>query len=180
MNKNRQEPITKVSARRRLVRGAFSAPVALSLYSGSALANMSQSCVAKDVNKMMAPATVAIVPSTDTWIRVRLYTMTKNNGKVMSWISGADLAALNSPSSYLLSTQWQLYSTNAGSPPFSVGQIIGFAPTARNWTFNSTANGAWVAVRVDAAGNITGVVGIGSTTNGYAVHHSCWTSFRKI
>ena len=176
MNKNFQEPTVRASARRRLVRGAFAAPAALSLYSGGAFAATSLTCVARDVSAKQEPANTA---ATDTYIRVRLYTMTKYS-KIISWIKGADLVALNAPSTYLSNVQWQCYSTTGvTNPPVSAGTIINNVPSYTNWVFNPTANGAYVAVRVDESGNIKGVVGLGSgQTNGYAVHQSCWASFK--
>jgi len=99
-----------------------------------------------------------------------------NLNQVIGWISGADLIALNAKSSYIGKTQWQCYSTNSANPPFTAAQIIGFTPSATDWTFNPDANGAWVAVRIDEAGNIKGVAGVGN--EGFGVHQSCWASFR--
>lgn len=122
---------------------------------------------------MQTPANSGVA---DTWIRVQLYNMTKNDktSKFATFVSGADLAALNAPSSYLGSTQWQVYSTNKPNK-FTVGNISG-TPSKNGWTLSPTANGTYVAVRVDADGHILSVGEAGTT--GYGVHQSCWASFR--
>lgn len=182
MNKNLQEPIEKVSARRRLVRGAFAAPAVLSLYSGSALAASSNQCLTKEVGQGHEPA-----PGSESaaYVRVQLLKVirTKNTTKFMNLVPGDDVAALHVPNTlptYLQEGEWQCFSTNINKEsnkpfPIDVGETAtGAIPTDGF----STEPGAFVALKIDAAGNIKGVVGIGgTTTDGSAVHESCWTSF---
>lgn len=164
------------SARRRLVRGAFAAPAALTLVSGSTLAAASSQCVANQVNSsspaLPGPTTSA---TADTWVRVPVWSVGNGNGNLSTWVSGADMMPLvnnNTSMCYLSSGQWQCLSAGASSG-YTVGQIVSTQPTSRNSTL--ARNGSYVAVRVDASGRIIGVVGVG--TGGSAVGQSCWASF---
>jgi hypothetical protein len=123
------------------------------------------------------------------------------------WIRGSDVVALQATGKtvYLTGTQWQLYdrgitnlttdcSTNfnpasayvgqatgtlLSSPPSEAGSVTcSGLPGTVNVTGDQVAD-QWVALRVDASGNIVGVVGIpASNTGTSAVSQSCWTSFR--
>lgn len=178
VSKMTREPSTKVSARRRLIRGAFAAPAALTLYNGSAHAAASVTCVVKQVNFPEYPVANTV---TDTFIRVRLWVLTLGT-KITTWVSGADLALLQAVGTavpYLSGTQWQCI-TSAGGSAFTVGSTIGTTPTeGLGSTF--LQNGAYVAMRVDATGKIVGISQVNTpnnTTGNSAVHQSCWTSFK--
>ncbi len=180
MNHDHNESTAKISARRRLVRGVFAAPAALSLYSGSAFAATSLTCVAKDVAGNQNPEPSF---SSDTFIRVRLWTLTRtSNGSISNWVKGQDVASWRAPNTnapFIGSTDWICYlgNTNQG---FTAGQILlGQQPTTNQGLL--AQDGAWVALKIDSLGNITGVVGIGGPVTGQsAIHQSCWTSFRKV
>jgi hypothetical protein len=213
VNDQTQNPDNKVSARRRLIRGAFAAPAALTLYSGSVAARSINNCVTRQTGATPAP-TPGPTGTADTWIRVRLQKFTgKYSGAALSnrysrWIRGSDVVALqaagtNSP--YLSNSQWQLYdrgttnitkcdstfnpaSAYAGQ---AVGTILSTQPTeagtvsCTNYTYGTRAvdgfgpsDDQWVALRVNANGDIVGVVGINNTTGTSPVSQSCWTSFR--
>lgn len=180
MNKNLQEPTTHVSARRRLVRGVFAAPAALSLYSGSALAATSMSCLAKEVAAKNMPE-LADSGTSDTYIRVQLQKLKKNDNIYTLWIRGADLVPWQKGSNvpFLGSDEWQCFSKR-GSSQYSVKQIVSAPPAQQDYQLK--LSGKWVALKIDSFGNITGVVGLGTFSPGKeaAVHQSCWTSFRKI
>ena len=186
MNKNRHEPITKVSARRRLVRGVFAAPAALSLYSGSALATSSNNCVAKEVgvgNYYPAPGSEAAA-----FVRVQLIRVirTANTSKYMDLVRGDDVAALKAPqalNTYLQIGWWQCFDTNItnnDNKPFRINvgdKTTGSIPA----TGFTTEPGRYVALKIDVSGNIVGVVGLGGETpDQSAVHDTCWSSFRGL
>ena len=183
-NTNNRPAMDKRSARRRLIRGAFAAPAALTLYSGRAFAQASMTCVAKQVRNPPAPLpTASSVP--DSWVRVQLWTLGQA-GNLSTWVRGADVVALSgfstaatsglyavaAASPYLSSGTWQAFTAAQGSG-YTVDQRLTVEPTAPNSTLRQ--NGAYVAVRVDANGNIIGVVGIG--TGGSTVANTCWASF---
>lgn len=187
MNENIEAMSVKINARRRLVRGAFAAPAVMTLYSGSAFAVASQTCVAKQVaNPPPTLPTASAAP--DIWVRVQLYTLGIVPGDpshTSTWVSGADVDALNAVSAgapYLSNTQWQAFTANNHSG-YTVGAILNTPPSHNSPTHTPagtplTQNGAYVALRVDANGNIIGVVGISS--GGSSVANTCWASFRVI
>lgn len=186
MNKNLQDATAHTSARRRLVRGAFAAPVALTLYSGGAFAATSMSCVVKEVNHPTHPA--ALTSPSDTYLRVQLWTLPSETPS--AWINGSDIAALQLQVSatlvpYITSSQWQCFVI--GSPTgvmINMTSVVQTAGTIYNNqpsydTSIPTKNGSYVAIRINASGEIVGVVQDGGTpTNTSAVHQSCWASFK--
>ena len=186
MNEKIQDPSVRVSARRRLIRGVFAAPAALTLYSGSAFAAASQTCVAKQVSN--APFLATASGSPDIWLRVQLWTLGNGPGNntthLSTWVSGADVAALNAVSAgapYLSNTQWQAFTADTHSG-YTVGAILNTPPTHTHSPAGTplTHNGSYVALRVNTSGNIVGVVGIGSSSGTSSVANTCWASFRVI
>ncbi len=212
MDKQIQAPEVKISARRRLVRGAFAAPAALTLFSGSLAARSINHCVVREVT---SDPQFPIPASTNaTYVRVRLRKFRgRSNGEILTnrysrWIQGSDVVNLRAPGTsdpYLATNQWQLYdrgTTNATTRcdagnfnPASkyastgVGTIINTAPDesgtvtcgngiTKDVNAARTLNDEWVALRIDADGNIVGVSGINNTSGTSAIHQSCWTSFR--
>jgi hypothetical protein len=176
--KNQFEIDPAVMARRRLIKGAFGAPAALTLVSGSAYAASNQRCL-QNVNAMTPPPE-APTPATDTWLRVELWTL-GSGGNVSTWVCGADLAPLRAPDTnapYLSSGSWQAVTAGTGSG-FTAGQILPDAKTAAPPKTPSGAtpvrSGQYVAVRVDSVGNIVGVQGV-NTAGGAAVSRVCWAS----
>jgi len=108
---------TFISARRRLVRGVFAAPAALTLYSGSVAARSVQNCVASQVtNSPDLPGTPTDSMGS-TYVRVQLQKFRGYNGATLltnrysRWIRGSDVVALQASGRtvYLSGTQWQLY-----------------------------------------------------------------------
>lgn len=174
------------SARRRLIKGSFAAPAALTLASGSAFARTSSRCVANDANAGVKP-----VFDTDnaTWLRLQAYDYKPNGtNKVTSyWIKGSDVVALANAAGVSVSGPWisvnqylcvQGGTAPTGNLPYVTGNIYssGTSPTAPE-SFNSTAPLRYYAVLFDANGNITGI-SFSESGLGGAVHKSCWTSFR--
>lgn len=180
--------VDTASARRRLIRGAFAAPAALTLYSGSVAAG-SLSCVAAVVNHQ--PVGSADGSST-TYLRVPLRVLFKNaqSTKVLAkFVSAQDLAMLAeglAVTAYLSSDEWQCVYAAAGfggSSKFEAGEIYDTAEIEANSNGQSpkmTGSTEYVAVRVSADGDILGVQGFydddgAVKTSAMAV--SCWTSF---
>lgn len=214
MNDQNQDAGNKISARRRLVRGVFAAPAALTLFSGSVAARSLNNCVTKQLNSAVIPP-VTTTQGT-TFVRVQLkrftgsYNGTLRTNRFSRWVKGTDVVALQATGTlapYLSASQWQLFDRgttdvrSCGTSTFnpaskylgtSVGTIISLLPDesgavqCSNTAEIRTIVGAgpdvdeWVALRVNANGDILGVAGIsGQSTSGTsAVYQSCWTSFR--
>ena len=194
VNHNNNEPTVKVSARRRLVRGVFAAPAALTLYSGGAFAATSMTCVAKDVAAGALPTAITgeVGPGSEVFIRVQLHALSKpilGVTKISTWVRGDDVVALQKTgaTSFLLSGQWICFTNPDGldvTGPIipTPGQIIGFTPVADGGGSTFAQNGIWVALRIDASGNIIGIVDLLANPGdgAFGVHKSCWTSFRTV
>lgn len=213
MNDQTRHPDTKVSARRRLIRGVFAAPAALTLYSGSVAARSIHNCVTKQVaNPDWTP--IPVTAEGTTYVRVRLwkfrgqYNATNLSNRYSLWIKGDDVVALQAAGTnppYLAAGQWQLYSRGitdvrtcssgifnpasvyatsspeliVSAPPNEAG-LVTCTDTGepRTITGLGPAGNKWVALRVNANGDIVGVVGINNIDGTSAVWQSCWTSFR--
>lgn len=193
MDPQAKTPIdAKTNARRRLIRGSFSVPAVLTVCSGSTFAQAatSLSCVAKQVNtvKDTANSGTTTVSSTGNWVRVPLQKLyrSSNNNVDSIWIAGSYIATnvqksgttVSIGSSTFGSTSWLCYRKVANNSAYATGSIYGSQPSRNNYLL--APNGEWVAVLVDANGNITGVLGLQSAGNGnYPVHAtSCWSSFK--
>ena len=183
---------TPVSARRRLVGGALSVPVALTLRSGSAAA-ASVSCVFK---QNQAPVYQANSATDDGWLRVQLWKLAGQNSNFDStWISGADIALWAKPgkSTFISTTEWWCMSaggnakiqTGANTTNVSAGNKYTPSPSPPQYSSGNTVYTAapvspavWVSIRVDAIGNIKGVFNDGQATTGSSsISDSCWSSF---
>lgn len=191
MNENSQVPApdAAVSARRRLVRGVFAAPAALTLYSGSAFAATSMSCVAKQVANPVSPspelATSADNGGTDTYFRVQLrgkYKNANSNHQTPDyqslWVKGSELAAAapGGNAGYFIGTSdWYCYiaGPNSGYDTKTVYTEAQATKTAKGGT-PALVNG-FVAIRFDASGKVVGVI---PATGSSAVSGSCWSSFK--
>ena len=224
MNDKIQGTEAPVSARRRLIRGVFAAPAALTLYSGSVSARSVINCVTKRVTSPELPGLTT--EQGTTFIRVQLqkfsgvFNSTALTNRTSRWIKGSDIALLQAAgrSVYMTATQWQLYdrgNTNAtsrcdfnssgGNIPFNPasayspsypattknpGDVISSTPTEAGTVSCGSGGGPnvvsstgpvgdqWVAIKVNSAGDIVGVVGINNTSGQSAIWQSCWTSFR--
>lgn len=172
-NNNPQERISGpagtavTAARRRLLRGAFSAPAALTLCSGAAIATTSNSrCVSSQAAAPVLPANIA---PADTWLRVPVYAIT--TALTECWVRGSDIVALRgtkvSITSYITMTEFQ-----ATFSPFTKQ---GSAPA--NLSASAVPN-KFAFVRVDTLGNIVGLAGFGATAGQTAIAQTCWASFK--
>lgn len=188
------------SARRRLVRGSFAAPVALTLASGSALAAASASCVARQVK--LAPVNTEAATAGGTWLKVGVYKLNPRsntpNGPVLNnsrWVSGTEILAFAKTSkNFIADGQWYCISKQASATvidgvaevPVKVGDILSVKPSSRG-TGDPTSTPAvaeimvpsvTVALRFNEFGDIIGIVDVGKDGNvGSAITQSCWSSF---
>ncbi len=178
-------PEQKLSARRRLIRGAFVAPAALTVFSGSAFAQSSMTCVSKRVADPVLPEVSA---GEDVFLRVPLYGL-GHGGNVSTWIRGADVVFLARDSkepldTFLSSNQWLCVSNGQGAPngSWTVGEkYTDPDPTLPNGGRpKELSPERWVAVRVDASGNIIGIVGTGGDRGSAVGWTSCWASFTGV
>ena len=150
------------------MRGAFAAPAILTLCSGSALAATSvQLCIANKVNQ--SPVFPAI-PVDNTWLRVQRY-KTVNGQTTTYYIKGSEVAGLlagkTNLTTYLLAGEYQNIS-QAGLNKCALPSGL------------QTDTNNFVAVRVDASGNIKGWAGDGITSGSSAMSGSCWASFKGL
>ena len=202
MNVNPQNSSDNVSARRRLIRGAFAAPAALTLYSGGAIAAPSFTCVARQNqpgNAINAPAN-----PNSTFVRVRNFRLINGMSAVNAafFVSGADVASLLPPGgSYLTSAQWQCVAITGTGLGFTVGTVyinpqsaggksvsgntsptfglglnlepVFINPQPASGNFPVATN-TFIAVRIDGGGKVVGVQNVFSGNT--ALRISCWTS----
>lgn len=178
----------KRTARRRLIRGAFGAPVALTVFSGSAVAG-TVNCLA---NPPSTPLTQNIAPASDSDVFLRVQMRSKGNGSNNStWVWGDDLlqaaGLVGKPGySFLNTDRWYCVSAGTGGSGAGANQTgytagTTYASTAAMLTINNVTPallpGSYIAVRVDpSTGNIVGVTNM---ANASALTRSCWSSFVK-
>ncbi|MBK9234523.1 MAG: hypothetical protein IPO19_00015 [Rhodoferax sp.] len=131
MNDNIHSSADHSSARRRLIRGSFAAPVALTLFSGSSFAaGSSLRCV---VNRNVTPQYPSASTTTDTWIRVQLWTVGSGTS-ASTWASGQDVSLVKGAlpvSTFISATQWQCVTAGDGTgntSGYTVGQVISVQP----------------------------------------------------
>jgi hypothetical protein len=167
-----QDVVDRASARRRLIRGAFAAPAALTLCSGSAFAASNEQCVrsAALAGETPGPETTS---SADTWVRLQ----SRSSGTDAAngyWIIADDVSGL-APSGTFLTSDHALCVVSAGD--YSAGVIYPAGSTAAPSNF-AEPNGSYYAVLVDTEGKIVGISKIyGTSADGGAVGLSCWNSF---
>lgn len=197
MNDKTHDADSKLSARRRLVRGVFAAPAALTLYSGSVAARSIRNCVTKQVeNSDLTPTTPTGTQGT-TYVRVRLQKFQRNGNNSANrwsrWVRGFDVSNLQASGSSVFvsgtsaaSTSWYLYDKGTQSNysaivPGSTAGTISTTPSENTTTPSRTTTQSadqWVALRINSTGDIVGVVGIANTNTTSAVYQTCWSSFR--
>ena len=171
------------SARRRLIRGVLAAPALMIVCSGSAFAQASNiRCLANAANATTPPgAWGTTTANADTFLRVRLYLVTTrencdsagdNCTKVQKfYVKGEDLGLMARGPGMPSNTQYlRIDPTNYATIGSPVNSITA-PPTIRSQAYVNQ----YVALRIDAAGQI---VGIGSVGQGGMVGMSCWNSLR--
>ena len=169
------------SARRRLMRGALSAPALMTVCSGSAFAQASNMrCLANAAGATTPPAAWGTT-STDTFLRVQLWRVTTlencNNGGnncdrvIKFYVKGSDLGTMARGAGMPSSSQYlQINPTSYATIGAPVNAITA-PPAIESQVYVSQ----YVALRIDATGQI---VGIGSVGQGGMVGMSCWNSVR--
>ena len=167
MNRFPESTTKATSARRKLLRATMSAPVLLTVYSGSAMAGASTRCLANaqtppTTGTVITAANPAAAQSTDAFVRVRLY---QQGGSNYYWVKGFDLGSKVSITGGPTSSQWRKFAI--GSNEFT--DLAVDSPTG-----NPQLSDKYAAVRYDAAGT---VVGVGGSGGGSAITQSCWQSF---
>jgi hypothetical protein len=162
-------------ARRKLLRGAFSAPAVLAVYSGGAhAAGTFNRCLVR-ANTSPATAGIGVTTADDTLFRYQLWGLVSNTDatSVLSyWIRGQDLVTMQRASQFpfLLPAQYQQFdiTTNALSAIAPTAVI----PAQTGYTFKQVTQ--YVVLRINGTGQ---VVGAGATGTGAPVSDSCWNSF---
>lgn len=165
-------PDTRISARRRLLRGSFSVPAVLTLASGSALAENSATCLAKATSfetggQETAPLATGTPTATDTFLRVRLVAYTEGTTTKHA-VTKASFGAIDvDPSFWTSDIAWQEFdvSGNAVTGTPQTGSIPGTVADSNYY----------VALRMNSSGKI---VGVGTSGSGWVVGSSCWTSMK--
>lgn len=157
------------SARRRLVRGAFGVPAVLTVASGSVAAASNMNCIAKS-GTFPPVYQGANPPTTDTFIRIRVYNDPASN---LRYVRGQDVAApyrVNVDPGFMTASQVWRFNVNQN-------QTVG-SPSNTPAASTLVAVNRWAALRFDTNGVLVGVGDGGSGgPAGYAVTGSCWTSF---
>ena len=165
------------SARRRLIKGSFAAPAALTLCSGSALAAATSplTCLSKDILASGAPVGPVATVGGDTWVRVRAWV---EQGKSYSFIKAIDVSMVGFAGTTPFITGAQAICVVAGD-----GYVFGtvyptFVSGALPVPTNLTQTGNYFAVLMDSSGKVAGISSVNSINGTGSVHGSCWNSFR--
>ncbi len=154
----------KPSARRRLVRGVFSAPAIMTLCSGSALAATTSklSCIVKQNAAAVSP--VPSVSATNvTFKRVELW---RNAGSTVYYVRAVDLPLLRDAS---LPTGTQVRQFDPGTNVFVAASIADPGGLV-------ASGNKFAVLRVDSTGKVLTVGATASPTGGSAIFLSCWSS----
>jgi hypothetical protein len=152
------------NARRRLLRGVFSAPAALTLYSGGAVAAASNlRCVS---NQQADPLAPAVSESNVTFVRIGLYRAGADPSSYTYWIKGSELPTnLIGGVSWPSISQFQQFDISSN---VLVGERVNSTPSL------SMSPTHWAVLRINGEGY---VVGVGASGSGSAIFQSCWASF---
>lgn len=172
MKENMTNDTAKANARRRLVRGVFSAPAAMTLYSGS-VAAASVSCVARQLTNPITNGDSPLL------VRVRLYREQAGSNSA-TFVLGSEIGSLTPPGgSYLAKNQVQCVQIAGSGMGFSVSGIYSSSNGKYPKKLQLTSPVEYAAVRVDQEGRIVGVFSIDGPGAGgdTALYVSCWTSF---
>jgi hypothetical protein len=174
-----------VSARRRLIKGSFAAPAALTLFSGGAMAATSTgACMARSAASEADPQDfVTSQPSTTTgWLRVQASSFLPNgsNKTPSYWVSHADIVAVANvaglksgiKNNWIVAGKFLCVESGTGA---SAGTIYNSPVSGMNGVYASVSR--WYSVLVDASGQIIGIGTYNAGYTGNSVSQSCWTSF---
>jgi hypothetical protein len=178
VNENRLEPTNEGSARRKLIRGAFSVPAVLAVHNGSALAASSNNarCAINAVSSNQALPT-SNVASPDNWVRVQRYRRISNQ---VPFVRLTDINAI--AASLGISVAIPGVTSSTTLIRWSDGNLAIFPTNEVQVDANNV-----VALRFDAGGSganpirIVGIVtsaqsGTTPPSGTNAIAQSCWTS----
>ncbi len=169
MNENKPIADAHAQRRRRVLRGAISAPVVLTISSGaSATMTSNMRCVANQVtNPQHGTRSVAVSTTTSTVIRVPLYV---GGGK--HYIRGNDIVALqhsSRPVTWIKTGEWWEFNPTANAR-------VGTMAVTLSTTPSMTSPTQFVVLQMDQYGRIVSAGAHSSSTA--MVHGTCWNSFR--
>jgi hypothetical protein len=151
----------------------------MTLYSGGALAAASATqCLAYAVNNTKALPVDS--SGLDTYVRVRLWVV-GSGSKLSCWVKGDDLVPKAGRTKFLPNGSWMLVKPPTGTGGTGgtyEGKSVGYVSTVTPAQDGAPAQtGNYRAIRVDASGNIVGVVNDNQAAVGYGLPGTCWTSF---
>ena len=185
MANQRQGSEDHLSARRRLIKGSFAAPAALTLFSGGAAAGSAGVCVARAADSTSAPAEQVAIA--DGWLRVQAGKSTKNaQAKFDSyWVSYTDIflvasrAGIKSGWTSNVSLCVDAGDGTTNGSGFNKGMLYSSTTSpAVPTSISYAAPLRYYLVLVDTSGQIIGT-GPNHTNGGNSVSQSCWTSFAR-
>ena len=171
MNESKPTAEASVQRRRRVLRGAISAPLVLTVTSGAATTMTSnRRCLANQVTSpphgiRTYSAGATTVPATVLRLRLYLY-----DGK--RYVSGTEIGLLAHPQrpvSWISSGQWQEFNVGTNLRVGSPGTLPVTTPPLTNPV-------QYVVVQLDQHGYIVSV-GNNTTSDMSLVHGTCWNSF---
>jgi hypothetical protein len=169
MDRKIEQPDHQTNARRRLLRGAFSAPVIMTVPTGSALAGSSNlRCIAKQGDFFPEVSTSR---TEGNYFRIEV----KKIGSKL-YVLGVDIK------DDIRSVVKTVYMSTAEVHEFNpdTNRTVTLLPVAQpNATPNSLQTPQWAALRFDENGNVVGVGKPPVPNTGWGVTGSCWGSFVK-
>lgn len=163
-------------ARRRLIKGGFAVPAALTLCSGSALAASSSGCINASAAAGQAPGP----NSGTTWVRLQAYKLTYSpSGKTSEWIHYSQVAGLLGSSTGAVNIVDGVGVPLISGTALCVHVANGVPGVVKNRVSNPPSgmilNGRFYAVLVNGSGDIVGISSV-SNVSGGAVSNACWHS----
>lgn len=164
MNDQNEPAVVVTSARRRLIRGAFSVPAVLTVSGGSAFAAASNILCVQGVSPFPAVFSGTAPPTTDTIFRIPIYTI--GTGTYVRGVDVPTALAAKAVVGFMTATQVWAFNVTTNQTSGSPVSTPSGTPTAQN---------KWAALRFDTTGMLVGV-GVGPS-NQYALTGSCWNSF---
>jgi hypothetical protein len=178
VNKNLQEPTVQVSARRKLVRGAFSLPAVLAVHNGSALAASSNKfrCATNAVSSNQS-LPVSSVTAADTWVRVQRYKRISNN---VPFVRIADINGIAALLGIAVSIPGVTSATTVirwSDGNLQTSDINLFQTDGNNLVALRFDSGGGGASPIRIVGIVTSAQSSGASPTGTnAITQSCWTS----
>jgi hypothetical protein len=166
-------------ARRRLVRGAFALPAALTVATGSVAANSNMRCLANLVSNPTFPPPVSDPTANPQFQRVELAALVHNgNGQAPRYfVRGASIPSSLRNVGYTRpsSTEWQAFDFANNT---DVGGVISTSQPADGGFTYKANSGQFAVLRFNGSGQVVGVgKPAAGTADTSAITQSCWHSF---